>query len=287
MQRLKRGMWLYTRESLSPYAIGPSPVEVGNWCRLHCVGRVYAGASPRAVASEEWLAYFRMLRRAVGPAELFATYGLPEWADAGGDAAHPQYRKAAEWTRAALALLDETGQRLFAGVMLNVEPGWRLAASREQMAAWVAMHEQVLGEARAAPESAARPEAWFCLTWNLDRQSLDGEPLDRALLRASDGCAFMTYRNTPPKLKAVSAACLASAAAIGRPVRLTVECDKAGEGPGVDFSRSSRQRLGEITTALMGDLGSRHPHLQAIDIHHYDAWRALPPGDRVAEDRCE
>lgn len=249
---------------------------------MHCIRRVYAGASLKALRSEDWLVYFRALKAALGAIELFATFGLPEWADPGGD------RAAADWTKAALSLTGKADGRLFQGVMLNVEPVRRLSASRDQMRSWLAMHESVLAATRQGWAGAPRPpEAWFCLTWNLDRQALDGEPLDRALLRASDGCAFMTYRSSLPKLKAVSAACLASAAAVGRPIRLTVECDRAGEGPGVDFSRGSRQRLSATISALARDLAPSHPHLQGIDIHHYEAWRALPPGDRFAEDRCE
>jgi hypothetical protein len=267
-----RGMWLYTRETLSPYGIGPNAVEVGNWCRVQCVRRVYAGASLKALQSEDWLVYFRALKCALGATELFATFGLAEWADAGGG------RAAAEWATAALALTDKAGQRLFGGVMLNVEPAWRLSASREQMRSWVDMHRHVLDVTRDRQADGPAAEAWFCLTWNLDRQQLDGEPLDRALLRASDGCAFMTYRSGLPALKAASAACLASSNAIGRPVRLTVECAESGEGPRVDFSRSTQARVGEVTRAAFDQLAPANPHLQGIDFHHYEAWRALPPG---------
>lgn len=266
-----RGMWLYTRETLSPYRIGPNTVEVGNWCRVQCVRRVYAGASLKALRSDDWLVYFRALKCALGATGLFATFGLAEWADAGGDQA------AAEWTKAALAVTDEAGRRLFGGVMVNVEPAWRLSASRGQMQSWLAMHEQVLAVAREVQAEAPPAEAWFCLTWNLDRQHLDGVPLDRLLLRASDGCAFMTYRSRLPALKAASAACLASARAVGRPVRLTVECAASGEGPRVDFSRSTQGRVGAVTRAAFDELAPANPHLQGVDFHHYEAWRALPP----------
>jgi hypothetical protein len=275
-------MWLYTRESFSPYAIGPTPVDVANWCRMRCIRRVYTGASPKGLLSSEFLAYFRALKCALGSTELFATFGLPEWADAGADHGHHQYRQAAEWASSALTLTGSSGERLFRGIMLNVEPKWRLSASQAQMKSWLIMHQQVLAEVRDSnskmPESPPPAEAWFCLTWNLNRQTLDGSgPLDQQLLRNSDGCSFMTYRNTKDTLHAVAAACLASSNAVGRPVRLTVECADAGEGPGVDFSRKSQQEVLTIADTVIGQLAPANPHLRGIDFHHYEAWRALRP----------
>jgi hypothetical protein len=274
-----RGMWLYPRELDTPYRIAPDPAEVAAWAGSKSLCRVYVGASPNALRSDEWRAYFQALKTALGAAEMFATFGLPEWADGGVDHRHPHHRAAAEWTRAALSITGEDSGRLFQGVMLNVEPEWRLAATSEQMRSWIAMHEQARAEAQTlpcCPGGTPAAEVWSCLTWNLDRQALDGEPLDRALLRATDGCAFMTYRNTVADICAVSAACLASSNAVGKPVRIMVECADAGEGPRVDFSRASRQRLNEITWDVLAMLSRDHPYLQGLDFHHYEAWRMLP-----------
>lgn len=274
-----RGMWLYTRETYTPYRIAPDPAEVAAWVGSKSLGRVYVGASPKALRSEDWQAYFQTLKTALGAAQMFATFGLPEWADGAADHRHPHYRGAAEWTRAALSVTGQDGGRLFQGVMLNVEPAWRLSATPAQMQSWIIMHEQARSEAQqlpCCPGNSPVAEVWSCLPWNLDRQAFDGEPLDRAILRSSDGCAFMTYRNTVAEICAVSAACLASSNAIGKPIRIMVECANAGEGPRVDFSRASRQRLNDVTWQVLAKLSPGHPYFQGLDFHHYEAWRMLP-----------
>lgn len=265
------GMWAYPEED-GPDVIPPA-ADVASWAISKQVKQVYAGLTQSAAGDSAWVTWMRDLKTALPPdARLYATQGLPEWADDGSTAA-------ATWASTVLALTDGSGRRLFRGVMLDVEPLWLFdepQQTEENMGNWLDMQTSVTAavHASANPNGSPPAESWAVLQFWLNTLSLSGQQFDRQMLAATDGCAFMTYRDSASAILTIAADCVASAAAVRKPIRLTVETANAGEGANVDYFGDSRAAMEADLRAVMHDLtvAKSNPWVRGIDVHHYQSW---------------
>src|SRR5688500_6444642 len=98
-----------------------------------------------------WIAWFRAVKAALGTGgQLYAAAGTPEWAQP----PHVANYTAARWAVNALQLTDTNGTRLFAGVMLDVEPhttwldssGYGRPPTQTEMVNWRRMQADVTAE---------------------------------------------------------------------------------------------------------------------------------------------
>jgi hypothetical protein len=301
-----RGMWLYPNELYNPYRINPLATSVASWVSARIaaapttpIRAVYVAASAASVTDATWLAWYRDLKSklyAISPLiKMYAAAGVPEWADAGATQSHPQYMKAANWASQVLTpkgpLAAGSGNfwRLFDGVMLDVEPNWLFAATpptAQQMNNWLNMQSQV----RAAvispasnPGGSASAKFWAIMQFWLHTLTVNGQPLDRQLMKLTHGTAIMSYRDTVGpaagangSIISVSLPAIASGAALNIPIRLTVECDNTGTSY-VDYAGQSRalmeSHMAQVMTYLT--VTTNNPIVKGIDAHHFASWSAM------------
>lgn len=271
-----RGMWLYPTEQPDPFAVIPPPSEVAQWVSSKDVKTVYAGMTESAAGDATWVAWMRDLKTAMArDVKLYATQGQPDWADSGNT-------EAVSWANAVMALTDSAGQRLFRGTMLDVEPTWLFTPedrTEVNMGLWRDMQTSVTSAVHGAssPNNSPPPESWATLQFWLDTLTLSGQAFDRVMLSQADGCSFMTYRDSVSGLLEVSRACVISGRITGKPIRLTVEANDAGEGPTVDYFGDSRAKMeadiGEVMKRLTEH--SQNRHVEGVDVHDFDAWRDM------------
>ncbi len=175
------------------------------------------------------------------------------------------------WQRQALA----TG--LVDGVHLDVEPwqhpGWGGVAPL-LLSSWVGL----LG---LLATDAGHPVEVDVPFW-LHEHTVGGRTADRAVMSAVDAVTVLSYRDTatgPDSITKISATALATAAVLGRPVRLAVETRYLGGAPACarqTFHGSTRSHLdrtlAEVDAALSG-----HPTYAGIAVHDHLGWSVLSP----------
>lgn len=299
-----RGLWLYPRELYNPYRISPTTTSVRDWVIARNAAApatpikyVYCAASAAAMQDATWLAWFRTMKSTLPAGTKFlAAGGVPEWGLAGNLMSSPYYMQAANWAYQVLQPLGPrtVGEgnfwRIFDGVMLDVEPAWlfgpRQNVTQAQINAWVQMQAQVqaMVNSRACnPGGSASAVFWSVLQFWLNEFTTPSGPLDRALMKLTHGTAVMSYRDTVGpaagpngSIISVSAPIVASAAATGIPLRLTVECDPTGTSY-VDYSGQSRALMESHLSQVMTYLTTttNNPMVKGIDVHQFGSWSTM------------
>jgi hypothetical protein len=250
-----RGMWVWTQ---------PSAKTLVSFARTRGVTDLFVSVPPRLPSSSR-LAWVRSVASLAGPAgiRLQALGGDPGWVD-DPDAA-------VAWERAALS----TG--LFAGAHVDVEP-WARADWDTDRTRVVAGYLAVLDRLQAATTLPLEADVPFWL-WTLD--AADGRPLDAAVLRRVDRATVMSYRNTvtgPDSITDVAARTVATAGALGTPVRLAVETQRLGSDP-VSLKQTFFGSTEAKVNAALGAVDAAEagvPTYAGTAVHDYAGYTALP-----------
>ena len=248
-----RAMWVWDR---------PGVPALVDFARRHGVRDLFV-STPGDLATSPDLPWFTSLRKSTRSAgiRVHALGAEVWWLD--------DHAAAAEWQQEVLA----TG--LFDGVHLDVEPwlhpDWG-SGSPALLASWVALLRQ------SAAATGLRVEA--DIPFWLHEHVVDGRPADEAVIGAVDAVTVMSYRDTatgPDSITGISGTALATAARLGRPVRLAVETRWLGDDPvsakQTFFGATQRQldrAMSDVDAVVAG-----HPTYAGIAVHDHRGWSAL------------
>ncbi len=248
-----RAMWVWDR---------PGVPALVDFARRHGVRDLFV-STPGHLATSPDLPWFRSLRTQTSAAgiRVHALGAEVSWLD--------DHAAAADWQQQALA----TG--LFDGVHLDVEPwlhpGWGSDPS-SLLVSWVALLQQ------ASAATGLRVEA--DIPFWLHEHVVGGRPADEAVIGAVDAVTVMSYRDTatgPDSITEISRTALATAARLGRPIRLAVETRWLGDDPvsaKQTFFGSTQRQLDRALSDVAAELAG-HPTYAGIAVHDHRGWSAL------------
>jgi len=247
-------MWVWDRPEV------PGLVDL---TRRHGVRDLFV-STPGDLAGSPDLPWFRSLRTSTRSAgiRLHALGAEVWWLD--------DHAAAETWQQLALAA------GLFDGIHLDVEP-WLHPSWGSGSAALLASLMSLLERLSAATILPVEADVPF---W-LHEHVVDGRPADEGVMAAADAVTVMSYRDTatgPDSITGISGAALATAARLGRPVRLAVETRWLGDDPvsrKQTFHGTTQRQLDRVLDHVDAAVAG-HPTYAGISVHDHAGWSAMP-----------